>query len=166
LKDLITALDIENKSFAKVLRGYDPLEVDEFLDSVAECLHDWAGRCKRLEQEKQLLEEQLKEYGELKDSLQEALLMAQKSANDKIGAAKQQGEAIIAEAKAKSEKILFNASVEKDHCMSDVKDLKKLKRELNAEIRTVIAKFSTLIETEGEPEEMSDSTVLSSGENS
>lgn len=146
LKELLTALDIENKSFAKVLRGYDPLEVDEFLDVIAESLHDYAGRCKRLEQEIQLLEDQLKEYAGLKNSLQEALLMAQRSADEKVNAAKQQGEAIIAEARAKSENILFDTSREKDHWMREVNQLKKLRRELHAEIRTVLSKFSSLVE--------------------
>lgn len=165
MKEPITALDIENKAFAKVLRGYDPLEVDEFLDSVAESLHEWAGKCKRMEQEKRLLEDQLKEYGELKHSLQEALLMAQKSADDKVNAAKRQGDAIIAEAKARAEKMLFDASVEKDRCVRDVKDLQKLKQELNAEIRSVISKFSALVETE-ERGEGTENPVLSSGEDS
>lgn len=152
MKELITALDIENKSFAKAIRGYDPLEVDEFLDQVAESLHDWAGRCKRLEQQSQLLEDQLKEYSDLKHSLQEALLMAQKSADEKVNAAKQQGDAIVAEARAKSEKILFDASREKDHCMREVNDLRKLRRELNSEIRTVISRFSALVEPVSEEE--------------
>ncbi len=152
MKELLTALEIENKSFAKVLRGYDPLEVDEFLDSIAESLHDYAGRCKRLEQEIQLLDDQLKEYANLKNSLQEALLMAQRSADEKVNASKQQGEAIIAEARAKSENILFDASREKDHCMREVNQLKKLKRELTSEIRTVLSRFSSLVEPVHEEE--------------
>ena len=32
----ITPLDINNKEFKKVLRGYSPEEVDEFLDEVVE----------------------------------------------------------------------------------------------------------------------------------
>ena len=152
MKELLTALEIENKSFAKVLRGYDPLEVDEFLDSVAESLHDYAGRCKRLEHEIQLLDDQLKEYANLKNSLQEALLMAQRSADEKVSASKQQGEAIIAEARAKSENILFDASREKDHCMREVNQLKKLKRELTSEIRTLLSRFSSLVEPVQEDE--------------
>lgn len=152
LRELLTALDVENKAFGKVLRGYDPIEVDEFLDKVAESLHDHVGRCKRLEQERQLVEDQLKEYTNLKNSLQEALLMAQRSADDKIRAAKEQGDAIIAEARAKSEQILFDASSEKERIRRDVSDLKKRKNELFGEIASLITRFQILLEGQEEEE--------------
>jgi len=152
LRELLTALDVENKAFGKVLRGYDPLEVDEFLDKVAESLHDHVGRCKRLEQEIQLVEDQLKEYTNLKNSLQEALLMAQRSADDKIKAAKDQGEAIIAEARAKAEQIVFEASSEREHIRREVNHLRSVKKELASELVSLISRFQVLLEGSEEEE--------------
>ncbi|MBN1333217.1 MAG: DivIVA domain-containing protein [Synergistales bacterium] len=152
MRELLTALDVENKAFGKVLRGYDPLEVDEFLDTVAESLHDHVGRCKRLEQERQLLEDQLKEYTNLKNSLQEALLMAQRSADDKIKAAKDQGEAIIAEARAKGEQIIFEASSEREHIRREVNHLRSIKKELAGELAGLVSRFQVLLEGSEEEE--------------
>lgn len=135
-----------------MLRGYDPLEVDEFLDTVAESLHDHVGRCKRLEQERQLLEDQLKEYTNLKNSLQEALLMAQRSADDKIKAAKDQGEAIIAEARAKGEQIIFEASSEREHIRREVNHLRSIKKELAGELAGLVSRFQVLLEGSEEEE--------------
>ncbi|HPI98759.1 MAG TPA: DivIVA domain-containing protein [Synergistales bacterium] len=152
MRELLTALDVENKAFGKVLRGYDPLEVDEFLDKVAESLHDHVGRCKRLEQERQLVEDQLKEYTNLKNSLQEALLMAQRSADDKIKAAKDQGEAIIAEARVKAEQVIFEASSEREHIRREVNHLRSIKKELGAELASIISRFQVLLEGAEEEE--------------
>ena len=49
--ELLTSLDVVNQSFKKSMRGYDPAEVDEFLDNVAETLQTYAQMTKDLEQE-------------------------------------------------------------------------------------------------------------------
>src|SRR6056297_1218812 len=146
MKETITALDVENKSFARSIRGYDPVEVDEFLDSVAESLQECTENNKRLEQEKHLVEEQLKE------SLQDALLMAQQSADDKVNSAKEKGEAIIAEARARSEHILFEADNEREKIRRDIKQLKSYRQELNSELKSLIARFESYLQPETEKE--------------
>ncbi len=152
MKETITALDIENKSFARSIRGYDPVEVDEFLDSVAESLQQCSENNKRLEQEKHLVEDQLKEYSNLKDSLQDALLMAQQSADDKINSAREKGEAIIAEARARSEHILFEADSEREKIRREINQLKSYRQELNSELKSLIARFESYLQPETEKE--------------
>ena len=55
--ELLTSLDVVNQSFKKSMRGYDPAEVDEFLDNVAETLQTYAQRTKDLERDLHAKEE-------------------------------------------------------------------------------------------------------------
>jgi len=80
LSDLLTVLDIERISFNKAMRGYNPQEVEEFLEKVAESLQVYAEKVKTLEVQLSRFDEQIQEYAELKQSLQEALVLAKKSA--------------------------------------------------------------------------------------
>ncbi|MFY9430269.1 MAG: DivIVA domain-containing protein, partial [Acetomicrobium sp.] len=45
MSEVLSALDVINKDFKRSLRGYDPIEVDDFLDLVAESLHFYAEKC-------------------------------------------------------------------------------------------------------------------------
>ena len=47
----LTPKDIVNKNFAKVLRGYDQNEVDEFLDQVIQDYETYAKETQRLQME-------------------------------------------------------------------------------------------------------------------
>ncbi|HAF49579.1 MAG TPA: cell division protein, partial [Synergistaceae bacterium] len=95
MTELLKALDVINQTFKRALRGYNPVEVDEFLDRVADSLQAYAERCVELERELERLKEQIREYKGMRDSLQEALLMAQKSADERVKAAEKQAEAIV-----------------------------------------------------------------------
>ena len=44
--ELLTSLDVVNQSFKKCMRGYDPVEVDEFLDQVAATLQNYVQKIK------------------------------------------------------------------------------------------------------------------------
>lgn len=145
MKEMLTPLDIQSKSFSRSLRGYDPTEVDEFLDALAESLHQYSESLRKTEQEKHLIEDQLKEYSNLKDSLQEALLMAQKSADDKIKAAREQGEAIIAEARARSEQLLFETDKEREKIRREIHELKTSRSELKTSMRSFLVHFEEIL---------------------
>jgi cell division initiation protein len=152
--DLITALDIESKTFSRSIRGYDPDQVDEFLDQIAETLRLMAQQITDLEREALLYEGQLKEYNNLKDTLQETLLMAQKSAEAKTEAAKQEADAIISEARAKSERIVFEAMNERDLHRREAASFADLKRVFKGDMVALLSKFSSILNSiEDKPEE-------------
>ena len=46
MSELLTSLDIVNQAFKKTMRGYDPVEVDEFLDRVAESIQVYTQKAK------------------------------------------------------------------------------------------------------------------------
>jgi cell division initiation protein len=84
MSELLTSLDIVNQAFKKTMRGYDPSEVDEFLDKVAECIQVYVQKIKDFEHTVEEQTEKLRDYENIKGSLHEALLMAQRTAEEKV----------------------------------------------------------------------------------
>lgn len=155
MPDLLTARDIESKAFSRGMRGYAMDEVDEFLDRVAEDEQEYSIRCNELARKVDRLEEQIKEYENLKETLQGTLLMAQKSAEAKEEAARRQADNMISEAKLRSDQIISEAVSVKDRERREIQRLRQLRQEFRADFRALLSKFASLADgdEEARPEE-------------
>jgi len=143
--ELLTSLDVVNQSFKKSLRGYDAAEVDEFLDHVAETLQTYAQKTKDLEREIAIKNENLAEYDKMKDVLHEALLMAQKSADEKIKSANEQAEKIMCDARSKADSICSGAAQEADRLREGVLQIRNVRILYEQEFRGLLAKFDNML---------------------
>ncbi len=143
--ELLTSLDVVNQSFKKSMRGYDSAEVDEFLDNVAETLQTYAQRTKDLERDVAVKEESLAEYEKMKDILHEALLMAQKSADEKIKSAQEQASKIIFEAREKADMICKDAAQEAERLRDGVYQIRNVRNLYEQEFRGLLAKFDNML---------------------
>ncbi len=145
LAELLTSLDVVNQSFKKSIRGYDAAEVDEFLDNVAEALQSYAQRNKELERDMTAKEERLAEYDKMKNVLNEALILAQKSADDRVKSAREAAAKIISDAEAKAEEICSDAAQEADRLRSGVSQIKNIRDLYEQEFRGMLAKFDNML---------------------
>ncbi len=146
MSSLVTVLDIESITFSKALRGYQPEEVEAFLDRVADTLQYVAERQSTLEQEIHRLQEKLGEYDTLKESLQEALLMAQRSSEERVGSAKKEADAIVAEAKSRAEGLIAEARNAKEDILREYGDARKNRAMFLADFRSLLARFASLVD--------------------
>ncbi|MDR1886126.1 MAG: DivIVA domain-containing protein [Synergistaceae bacterium] len=110
MSDLLSSLDVVNQAFKKTMRGYDPAEVDEFLDKVAECIQVYVQRTKDYERIMEEQAERLGDYDNIKGSLHEALLMAQRTSEEKIRNATRVAEETVNSAAMASEDKLAAAA--------------------------------------------------------
>ena len=96
---MITPLDIENKKFSKkALNGYDPEEVDDFLDDL---IKDYESLYKKSNESQRVIDElnsKLEHYTQIENTLQSTLVMAQTASDDVREAARKEAEQIIKEA--------------------------------------------------------------------
>ncbi len=101
--------EINDVQFSKALRGYDPNEVDQFLDRVVEdyssLLRDNAELTAKLE----TAEHQLDEYKNAKDSLREARDRIYRMAQEVASKAKAEAAQTEREAKERAERIVMEA---------------------------------------------------------
>ena len=102
---MITPLDIENKKFSKqMMNGYSVEEVDDFLDDLTV---DYTKNYKEATELKAKVEEltnSLEHYKSIEATLQNTLVMAQKTADDIKNVAKQQADQIVNEAKGNAQR--------------------------------------------------------------
>ncbi|MCC8179152.1 MAG: DivIVA domain-containing protein [Cloacibacillus sp.] len=132
-----------NQSFKKSLRGYDAAEVDEFLDHVAETLQSYNQKNKELERELAAKQESLDEYERMKDVLHEALLMAQKSADERVKSAREQANKILSDAREQAEEMCREAAAEADRLRAGVEQIRNIRDMYAQEFRGILAKFDT-----------------------
>ena len=96
---MLTPLDIENKRFAKqMMNGYNVDEVDDFLDEVTIAYEKLYKENATLKSSTEELSSNMGQYKNLESTLQNTLIMAQKTADEIQSIAKQQAEQIIKDA--------------------------------------------------------------------
>ncbi len=126
---MITPLDIENKRFSKKkLNGYDPDEVDDFLDELTRDYEVLYKKSRESDKEIEDLKEKLDHYVQIESTLQNTLIMAQSAAKEVKDAAQKQADQMISEALAKSKEATFDIEQEK---INKQKDLDALERQIS-----------------------------------
>ena len=96
----ISAVDIQHKTFRKALQGYDRAEVDRFLEELMESLEEEAQVRSHLELEVVELRERIQHFRTMEESLQNTLLLAQRTADELKAAAHHKAEFILEEARS------------------------------------------------------------------
>jgi len=91
-------VDLDNISFNRAFRGYKKEEVDNFFENIRLDLESLYRENKELKQRYRLLEEEMKKYKDLENSIQETLVMAQKLSEDAKKNAQKEIELIYQEA--------------------------------------------------------------------
>jgi cell division initiation protein len=94
----VTIVDIQHKQFKKKMTGYDPADVDQFLDEIIETLEDEAQQRAALEAEIADLRERVSHFKAMEESLQNTLLLAQRTADEVKASAHKEADLIRKEA--------------------------------------------------------------------
>ena len=96
---MITPLDIENKKFSKqMVNGYNVDEVDEFLDELTTDYERLYKENKELKDNTEELHNDVGQYKNIESTLQNTLIISQRTAYEIQAVAKQQAEQIIKDA--------------------------------------------------------------------
>ena len=154
----ITSLEIKDKTFSTRFRGFDPEEVDEFLDIVVRDYEDLV----RSNHDKDLhiknLEERLSYFDEMKDSLSQSVLIAQDTAervkqtahdrsNNIIHQAEQDAHRLLEEAKYKANEILRQAADNVKKVAVETEELKNKSRVFHQRLKSTIESQLAIVES-------------------
>jgi cell division initiation protein len=143
----LSAMDIRQQQFAvKLIRGFDPQEVDAFLEEVAD---DWEELLKEnnlLKDQLVAIEEQKKAVDQQNKTLQETLIVAQKMAEEFRESSKRAADIVLREAQLQAEKLLEEKRQEQGQLNVDITALKQLKRQLAEELLTTLKMYQRLTE--------------------
>lgn len=123
---MITPLEIENKKFSKqMMNGYSVEEVDDFLDEVTVCYEKLYKESNENQTKIAELENSLKHYKSIEETLNNTLIMAQTTAEDIKNVAKQQAEQIVKDAEAGAKQSLATLEQQLVLKQKEMEDLQK-----------------------------------------
>lgn len=105
----ITSMDITEKEFRKVLRGYSVEEVDEFLDKIAEEYEVLYKENSNYKEKLSGIQEKIEHYNKMENTIQNTLLLAQNASEQARENAKKESELILKNANDAAQKIIDKA---------------------------------------------------------
>ena len=145
----ITPLDIYQREFArKKIGGLDETEVYEFLKKIGREYESLYAENRALKDQTQRLTGQMKDYLELEKTLKQTLISAQKTSGDMKNNAEKEAELIIKEAEIQAERILDESRSEAELIGKDIRELKRQRRMLKVELRTVLESYLAMMNEE------------------
>ncbi|MDU1097860.1 MAG: DivIVA domain-containing protein [Streptococcus mitis] len=154
----LTALEIKDKTFGTRFRGFDPEEVDEFLDIVVRDYEDLVRSNHDKDLHIKSLEDRLSYFDEMKDSLSQSVLIAQDTAervkqaaaersNNIIHQAEQDAQRLLEEAKYKANEILRHATDNAKKVAVETEELKNKSRVFHQRLKSTIESQLAIVES-------------------
>jgi cell division initiation protein len=143
----VTSQEIRQQAFALRFRGYDPTEVDTFLELVAGQVEDLVKENAKL-REALAQQEDSQRVREGEDDWKKALMGAQQIREDLIGRGQQQAQLILAEAELKAQQMLTEAKKSLEVIGHDVQTLTHQRRQLAGQLRHLLEQHFALLDAQ------------------
>lgn len=105
----LTPLDIHNKEFKRSMRGYNEDEVNDFLDRIIKDYEALIRQNKELEEKNAQMEEQVRGFRAMEDSLGKSIMLAQETAEELKANARKEAQLVIREAEKNADRIVQDA---------------------------------------------------------
>ena len=144
----ISPLDIQQHKCERSFRGYNPKDVDSFLELIC-------SEFEELIKENDALKKELKEKTNLADellerekTLKETMMTAQKVTEDMKSNAKKEAELIKAEAEMHAEKIINDAHNRLASLLDDINEIKRQRAQFTASLKGLIETHAKMLEVD------------------
>ncbi|MDH3733556.1 MAG: DivIVA domain-containing protein [Gemmatimonadota bacterium] len=159
----LTPLDVRKKrdDFKRSVRGYDPVQVDAFLELVSDRLEQLVREHGTLTDQVAHMQKQLDTYQERERALNDALLAAQELREEARSQSERDAAVRLREAETHAEAILLDADQAIRHSGRRLDDLRARRRQFLKSLRSVMERFEDYLELEetrleSEPEDLGD----------
>lgn len=111
---MLTPSDIRNRMLKTTMGGYNKKDTDDFLDSVYQSFETIYKENKDLKDKVASLSDGVQYYKQMENTLQKALILAEKTSTETQEAAKEEAAKLVKEAKEKADVLLNDAKSETD----------------------------------------------------
>jgi cell division initiation protein len=142
----ISPLEIEQQTFNKAFRGYDPVEVATYLEMLAGEFEKLIAENAELKERTKELSTRLESYQELEQALQDTLLTSQKTVEEAKRNVQKEADLILKEAQLESGKVLEEAKLELADLNKKIADLQMSKERYLSEFRAFLGAQWHLLE--------------------
>ena len=134
----LTPLDLRKQEFRKVMRGFDPAEVDDFRARAADELERAVRERLSLDERLKQVQEQLTAFKEREKAMNEALVSAQQIRAETREQAEREAQMIVREAEAEAERRLDRARREVERLEAAAQNLARQHHAFLASLRTMV----------------------------
>lgn len=142
----LTPAEITHWQFRRRLFGYSVKDVKEFVQKVSETVAELMEENRSLKEEREKLLERLQFYQAIEQQLQNALVVAEKTADEIKKQAQREAELIISQAHQEAEQMKANARLQVQVTMEEVERIRQLRTRLETELRHLLLSYLELLE--------------------
>ena len=142
----ISPLDVRQQQFTvRMFRGFDPQEVDAFLEDVAEDYESVLKENALLKEQLEALEERVRGMVEREKTLHETLITAQRLTEEMKEAARRDAALHVRDAELRGEKVLEAVRGEEARIRGDITALRRSRRQLIEQLRGIIETYHRMV---------------------
>ncbi|RIV28229.1 DivIVA domain-containing protein [Alicyclobacillaceae bacterium I2511] len=134
----LSPLDIHNKEFGRSFRGYDEDQVDDFLEQVIQDYEALIRQNKELEEKIENLNEKLKHFTNIEESLSKSIIVAQETASEVKNNARKEAQLILKESEKNADRIVSEALNKSRKIAMEVEEVHKHAAIYRARFRSLI----------------------------
>ena len=134
----LTPLDLRKQEFRKVMRGFDPAEVDDFRVRAADELERVVNERLAFEERLKRLDEQLSAFKEREKAMNDALVAAQQLRAETREQAQREAQMIVREAEAEAERRLDRGRREIERLEATAQNLARQHHAYLAALRSLV----------------------------
>ena len=144
----LTPIDIQNKQFSRSIRGVSPTEVDEFLNRVAKDYESLIKENIAAKEQIAQLKEKLNHYQKMEQTLHNAIVVAQETAEEVKRNATKEAELIRREAEKVAARILDESRYKASRILSEHEEVYKQAQIYKMRFRSLVEAQLAAIEME------------------
>jgi cell division initiation protein len=147
----ITPHDIRQQQFTvRMFRGFDPSEVDAFLEDVADDYEALLKEIALLKEQITAQEERSRGVLEREKNLNDVMVTTQRLVDEMKSAAKREAELIVREAELRGEKAVEAARGEEAKIRVEIQSLKRMRRQVIEELGATMDRYQRMLAAEAE----------------
>ncbi|QIV98526.1 DivIVA domain-containing protein [Staphylococcus pseudintermedius] len=133
-----TPSEIKNKAFTRIKNGFEPTEVEQYLEQLSHEIERLKEGKKQLEKVLEERDAHIQSFKEVEKSVGEAIVSAQRAADETKAAAQKERDAIIQKAQAEASQIV-NDGIEKARRLSfQTEDMKRQSKVFRSRFRMLV----------------------------
>ncbi|MBP3337652.1 MAG: DivIVA domain-containing protein [Clostridia bacterium] len=143
---MLTPVDIENKDFKKVMRGYDVYEVESFIKDIVADYEKLYRENANMKEKIEMLTSSLTNYRAMEETMQNAMIVAQSTAEDIKKNAFEKANNIVNEAELKAKETVKAAEKEIAELSNKYQNLKSEIDSFKNRIKGLIVTYDKLLD--------------------
>jgi cell division initiation protein len=139
-------MEITQKKFRKRPLGFDPEQVEAFVQVVSEEVRRLKGENEGLRRNLQALELEIREHKEREATIRSVLVNAQKNADQTRANADREAKLIVSQAEVQAEKMLHEANEHLIKMNQEISELKRHRLQFGAKMRNLLDTFRQVLD--------------------